>query len=422
MNLAELKEKIKEFQYMEDTGVIDVVLAGILSTRLSLGSPVWLIIIGASSGGKTQILRPLTMTDDKFIFPVDDLTPNTLLSGANVGKGKSGSLLDRIGKKGIIAISDLTVLFSKANEARDEILAAFRMLYDGHYTKNVGNKAEALSWHGQIGIIAGSTPSVYSHFESVADMGERFIYYRMREYDSLAATRIAMSREIYGEELNQKLCGYYTEYLKNVMELYSCLQLPAMPRAFEDRIIRVAVLTEKIRTTARVDWQGNMNKLPVSAYPMRLSLQMRSIARGLQIMRLVEGEELGPEDSKILDWCGYSLANEEKRACLRKLCERPFDSWIKTQTVSDLVGLDETVIQPILQNLSAIGIVARSGNAQSGHGWRMASEDDWKLIREIEGIERFVATEVTKEPEVITSAEEPEQVNLDFMGKGWDKD
>lgn len=406
MKLQELKEKIKTYQYLEDTNIIDVALSSILCTSLSLGAPVWLVIIGASSGGKTQILKPLSMTNDKFIHSVDDLTPNTLLSGANIGKGKDPSLLTRIGKKGIIVISDMTVLFSKDAAVRDEILGAFRMMYDGYYTKNVGNKAEALKWEGEIGIIAGSTPSIYGHFEAVADMGERFIYYRMKEYDALKATQIAMSREIYGKELHQKLSNYYAEYIKDVIDYHSTHEIPDIPEDIKQRIMRVAVLTERIRTTSHVDWQRNMDKLPVAAYPMRLSLQMRSIAKGLQLMRLAEGEELGSEDFKIIDWVGYSLANEEKRACLRHLCQQPYDKFVKTHTIADLVGLDTNIIKIILQNLSAIGILKRSG--QNGEfTWKIADRDDWELIREIEGV-----INDTESEERDSTPEEQEEIDL----------
>jgi hypothetical protein len=99
MTLEELKTEIKTYQYFEDTDIIDVALASIISTRLKLGNPIWLIIIGASSGGKSQILRPLALTDAKFMHRVDDLTENTFLSGIS---GDDSSLLKRIGKNGMI--------------------------------------------------------------------------------------------------------------------------------------------------------------------------------------------------------------------------------------------------------------------------------------------------------------------------------
>ena len=87
--LQEIKTEIQQYQYLEDTGVIDVTLASIIANRLKLSDPVWLIIIGASSGGKSQILRPVSLTDSGFIHRVDDLTENTFLSGA---KSKDGEI------------------------------------------------------------------------------------------------------------------------------------------------------------------------------------------------------------------------------------------------------------------------------------------------------------------------------------------
>ena len=156
MNLIDLKKQIQEYQYFEDTDIIDISLATILANRLQLGDAIWLIIIGPSSGGKSQILRPLALTDTKYLHRVDDLTENTLLSGMNLGKGNGQpSLLHRIGDKGMLVISDLTVLFSKSAESRGTILSQFRMLYDGEMTKFVEIRQSAATlaerWRYQIG-------------------------------------------------------------------------------------------------------------------------------------------------------------------------------------------------------------------------------------------------------------------------------
>ena len=199
MTFQDLQQEIGKNIYTEDDGMTRIALASIVATRLQISDPVWLIIIGPSSSGKSQVLRPLALTDTKFIHRVDDLTENTLLSGVRVKKGeKDISLLKRIGKLGIIVISDLTVIFSKGIEARGAILGQLRMVYDGEMTKFSGLSSEPITWSGSIGILAGSTPSIYTHFEEVADMGERFIYYRMRPYDIEKATRRSLSREIYG--------------------------------------------------------------------------------------------------------------------------------------------------------------------------------------------------------------------------------
>lgn len=382
MNLAELKKEISQYQYFEDTNVIDIALASIIATRLQLGDPIWLIVIGASSGGKSQILRPLALTDTKFLHRVDDLTENTFLSGMKPGKGQPEiSLLKRIGSKGMIVISDLTVIFSKAKESRATILSQFRMIYDGEMTKFTGTTGEPMTWKGYLGVLAGSTPSIYGHFEEVADMGERFIYYRMKDYSAEKATKLALERKTFGKDLDKKLSEAYEKYIKETIVNFETKEI-ALRQDFVNRIISISIFAEKIRTPLSMDFhKKEVIRKPVIAFPMRVALQLMTIAKGLSVMR-----ELTDKDIDIIEWCGYSLANEEKRGVLRILARNPFDEPLSTQVTADILGLSTTVTGNILQNLSAVGVTQRTGG-DKGLLWSICKRSDWELIRRLEGIE-----------------------------------
>ena len=392
MILAELKQEIQKYQYMTDTGIIDVSIASIIATRLMLGDPVWLVLIGASSGGKSQILRPLSLTDSKFIHRVDDVTENTFLSGMQ-SKGENNSLLLRIGKRGLIVVSDLTVLFSKSSESRATILSQFRMIYDGEMTKFSGNNSKPIRWpeegKGHIGVIAGSTPSLYSMFEEVADMGERFIYYRMKEIDPRVATKLALNRTIFGQELDDTLSGLYGEYVQEVINyaLASDIQ-PVISEEVQQRIIDISVFAEKARTPVHMDFKGErIMKIPTSAMPMRVALQLTTIAKALAIISHFEtgSFDLTEEQLSVLDWCGYSLANEEKRACMRVLSSVAYGSSLRTSIIADQVGLSTSVVGMYLQNLSAVGMVSRTGLGED-LAWKITDKQDWDIIRRVENI------------------------------------
>lgn len=410
MKIRELKEKIQRYQYMEDTDIIDAAIAALIATRLFIGSPVWLVIIGPSSGGKSQILRPLAMTDKKFIHRVDDLTENTFLSGGNISGGADPSLLNRIGEKGMIVISDMTVIFSKPIESRNALLSQMRMVYDGEMTKFVGNKITPISWKGSIGVLAGSTPSIYRSFEEVADMGERFIHYRMKEYNSEKAMRISMGRKLFGEALDIELSDLYVEYMKEIVSNWEQKDIQ-LPEFVIDRIIKVSSLCEKIRTVSHTDFKDRtIDRIPIPAKPMRVALQLTSLAKGLSIMREHEEKSLGEDDIRIIDWCAYSLANEEKRACLRILAQLPNTDWVKTQTIADEIGLSTQAVNMVLQNMSATGVLKRHGDF-NGLSWKIMNDEDWRLIREIESITTdttFIERDISSEEEnesMIASAE-----------------
>jgi len=390
MKLIALKEEVQKYQYLEDTSIIDVSLATIIANRLKLGDPVWLIIIGASSGGKSQILRPLALTDEKFLHRVDDLTENTFLSGLRAKEGEKTSLLDRIGKQGMVVISDFTVIMSKSPETRAAILSQFRMIYDGEMTKFSGNSPKPLKWEGYLGVLAGSTPSIYSHFEEVSDMGERFIYWRMKEFDQKKATELALSRKVFGRELDVKLSDLYAEYIKDVVQ--TCIDKTIiLPEEVTKRIIEVSMLAERVRTNAHKDWKGIVNKIPVSAMPMRIALQLTAIAKGLGAIKLYENGKMqfSEKDLSIIDWLGYSLANEENRACLKIMASIPFDYVLTTQTIADKINLDTNIAGIILQNLSAVGVLLREGGS-GGLQWKFSKQSDYDIVRRIEHIEETI--------------------------------
>lgn len=385
MKISELKAEVQKYQYLEDTNIINISLASIISTRLGLGDPIWLVIIGPSSGGKSQILRPLALTDPKFLHRIDDLTENTFLS-ASQGKGEQ-SLLKRIGPKGMLVISDMTVLFSKNVESRNTILSQFRMIYDGEMVKFSGNSDKAITWKGHLGIIAGSTPSLYAHFEEVADMGERFIYYRMKEYDAKAATKLSMSRTIFGKKLDETLSDLYADYIEEVVKGHEGDVI--LSENVNERILHIAMLTEKIRTPVKMNWhETDITHIPIPAMPMRVALQLTAIAKALMIIRKHEdgGTELTEDDIGIIDWCGYSLANEEKRACLKILASIDYMHSISGQSIGDKIGLSTTRTNYVLQNLASVGVVQRAG-ADHGLTWRIESKIEWETIRRIEAID-----------------------------------
>lgn len=380
MTLEEIKALVRENYYMEDDTLIDVSLACIIANRLQLGDPTWLVIIGASSGGKSQILRPLAMTDAKYIHRVDDITENTFLSGS-VGKGnKDMSFLNTtVGKAGMLAISDLTVLFSRAAESRNAILSQFRMLYDGEMSKQVGNKDKAIHWEGYIGVIAGSTPSIYAHMEDVADMGERFMYFRMKPYDERKATKIALSRKSFGRKLDEELAELYGDYIKEKVQGAPREGVELTEEEIE-HIIDIAVLAERMRTVNKIDrFTKEIERIPTPAMPMRTALQITNFAKALKIMR---GGLLSETDIDILYWLGFSLANEEKREVIKILCRSAYP--MSAQTIADQIGLNTGVIKSVLQNLASTKVVERTGDG-SGLTWSINDKKTLQIFERMFG-------------------------------------
>ena len=114
--------------------------------------------------------------------------------------------------------------------------------------------------------------------------------------------------------------------------------------------------------------------------------------------------ELSEQDIEYIEWCAYSLANEERRACLKVLAKSNYGTLLRTQFIADEIGLPTTVINMNLQHLSAIGILDRSGDS-SGLKWNIREKSTYDMIRKLEGISD--SFEAQKERDV--SSEEIEE-------------
>jgi len=374
MTLKELKAKLKQYLYIEDGGVVDIVLASALANIKVVDHPVWLVVVGAPSSGKTQVLIPLDHAQpsgDKTIHKVTDLTPNTFLSGAKT-KDYDPSLLTRIGENpGILLFPDLTSLFSKDTQVLQEVLGQLRHIYDGYLVKHTGNGLP-LEWNGRLGILAASTASIYKHFEDMADMGERFLYYRMKPFDKDKAMETAMHRKLSGKSLDAAIGGLYHDYITAVAS--GVTTIPTMHEEDNHAISEMAKIAAVIRTPVSIDkFSGLVDRIPESEMPMRTGLQLRTLATGMMIMNMHEHgtSRLTDENLCALEWCAFSLASDERRATLKTLAT--YAQGATASSIGQTMKLPTKTAERGLDQLHALGLVTKtsSGNLEM---WRLVDD------------------------------------------------
>ena len=362
-----LHNEIAKLLYVEDRGLYDIMIASIIANSLQLGDPVWMTLIGASSAGKSQLIRPLAMSEDGPVHRIDDLTANTMISGS---LGLENSLLGRIGDFGILSMDDLTVLFSKNAEERQAVLSQFRMIYDGRMSKSSGNKKDDMVWQGYMGMIAGSTPSIYRYFNEVADMGERFISYRMKNFDKDKALDFIDQNPYKSKELDEKLCAVFDEFIKGAVagKTDDLLELDG---EVVDEIKKVASHCTHLRTPLHMDERtGLVDEFPEPEMPMRVMKQLRPLAIGLQVVR---GEKLTPATMEPVLWVAYSLANDKRRAYLRTAVGLEYyGKEITSRSVSAVTGLHSDIVKRGMDQLQVLGIIElKDEDAHGQKKWRL---------------------------------------------------
>lgn len=169
-----------------DIEAAQIVLATAASHFHKGCDPVWLFILGPSSGDKTSICIN-SLLDFPETHMKGEITPKTFLSGYT-GTAHP-SLLHKIGS-GILAFKDFTTFMSKRPEDQTEIAAQLREIYDGSFVKDTG-KGITIPWKGKITVIAAATPALERAWASRRDLGERFLQVRLSRKDGLQQAEYA---------------------------------------------------------------------------------------------------------------------------------------------------------------------------------------------------------------------------------------
>jgi hypothetical protein len=156
--------------------------------------PAWVLTIAPPGSGKTELDDAL----DQFpnVWAVDQLTPNTLLSG-QIGQSKRrkpASLLHRIGPNGIIVVKDLSSYLSN-RVSLSIIMGQLRRVHDGAFRPEFGTQDDIKPWKGRITLFASITPEIDSHISVLNKMGPRFVFVRWPRAGGIeTGRRVAQNR------------------------------------------------------------------------------------------------------------------------------------------------------------------------------------------------------------------------------------
>lgn len=206
---------------------------------VSSSEPIWPMIVGPPSTGKTEVvIRPFeNLRAD--VFPQGDITPKAFLSGSG---NRSGSLLHRIGKSGILLFKDFGTISSKRDLDLKEVLGFLREIYDGGLVREVGGKRIKL-WEGKITILAAATEDIERVRLMTSALGERFVYVRWGREDSIEKGKMARRQIGHEKEIRAESQRVIREFLTGAI---TSVPKP-LPEDLSNRIDYLAEMTAWLR-------------------------------------------------------------------------------------------------------------------------------------------------------------------------------
>lgn len=385
--LANCKAVFREWLELPYDTVLDFVFGLYFANKLG-GDPVWGGIIGASGDTKTEVLRSLVHPD---LFPLSNLTSKSLISGwsKEANGGEEPSLLPKLDGK-LLIVKDLTPLISGNGETMNLILGQFRDAYDG-YSSTAFGTGETKAFKSKFGFLFGVTPAVEACWPVIAQLGERFCYFRCPEGDALKKVEAALKNSDKKVQMRKELQD----------SALKVLALPVPPDTevspgIQERLIHLSDLLARARTPVKRDGRTEeVTYLPSSEVGTRIVGQLVLLARGIAIAR-----DQTTVDDAIMEVIVHVVRSGIPHArlkCLDRL--RQSEGPLSTVQVGQKVRLGSGSVKRALEDLWTLGLVDReTGGRGTGYLWKLSGVAQERFAKA--GI-RAGSTEAAPEPDPI---------------------
>lgn len=364
--LSEIEEEIKDVYLIIDVGIIPTLCAAVISNRIkSQASPVWILILAGSSGGKSIMLNLFSKCGD-WIIPIDTLTTSTFASALK--RDHETSLLHKM-KNGVMFFKDFTVLTTMNEETLREIMGQFRAIFDGSFNKKTGNDVD-IDWQGKVGCIAAGTIEVQRKMRQFSQQGERFLNYIINTADSKEITYRAMK--------NQSSIKAKEEYLQKVVASFINQKITSMLISdidISDRVQREMIEVANFCTLARSPVIMNKKNdslvefVPSREEPPRMATMLKNLS--VALLALTNRKELDDDNAKILYKIGLDSIPVERRLCLKVLSEYRNSN---TQSIAAKLHYPTETVTGWLNQLNALRIVDKQKDNSNAFVWEIREE------------------------------------------------
>jgi hypothetical protein len=327
--------------------LLHVTLAAVVANRLP-GDPVWVLIVGPSSSGKSEMANALDRLPE--YFPVSTFTEAGLVSGSS--DGTPGLLLE-IGEQGLMVFKDLTTILSKHSSDRDGVLGCLREVYDGSYTRRLGNRGGSVAWEGKVGMIAAVTESIDDY--DLGQLGERFVRYRLpapSKADTAMVGHLVWENLGHQTEIRAKRSAAVAAFLASVSIPDP---LPQPSEEEKEHLSQLAQFGATCRSpVVRDRFKGDViERVPGAEGLGRLLGQLGQLLVAMRVIGIPEGR-IWPLLSKI---CLDGMHPLRRRVLEQAVLN---EGQMTTSTFAARLELPRTSVRRHLEDLTARGVLDRA--------------------------------------------------------------
>ncbi|MGH9575158.1 MAG: hypothetical protein ACRD40_16715, partial [Candidatus Acidiferrales bacterium] len=342
----------------EDRDLIDFCLAVYKSHQIP-GDPLWGIIIDASGGGKTELLRAFRKRDDAYFL--SGLSEKTLVSGYRDPKNttKDPSLLPELNGK-VLIIKDLSPLLSMRRESRNAIVSQLRDAYDGFTDQGRGNVGK-VAYESRFSLITAATLSIDRQDTVDQELGERFIKFRCRGDASRSKVEKAIRNIGSDDMMREEIESAVADFFKSLPPIRKV----TIADRLGERLVVLSDFTAKARSHVTRDRNGDLQYLPKPEVGTRLGKELGKLLIALAAVR--GKSEADEQDLATVQRVAEDCLPPNRLLVINHLRGEP----LSQADVERATGLPHKTADRILDDLRVLGVAEKSNSLWTlDHQWK----------------------------------------------------
>lgn len=407
ISLEELEAVFQKWMIMPDLKVLKLLAAFYCANKLSRKA-IWLMLIGPSGGGKTELLNALLDLPD--IEPISQVTPNTFLSG--MPGRNDASLLPKLTNR-IMLMKDFTTILSMQRDAKSEIYAQLREIWDGSMKKVFGN-GKIATWEGKVSLLAASTQAVDIQQQQMTHLGERFINYRLVMPDRKEVAMRSLDNDNNMESMQNELRIAFFSFIKGID--LTRTELARLPDGDKKALVDLANFATMARSGVirEMGMKKEVIFVPTAEMPTRIAGQLNALASGLV---MVNGGAFMAEDMEILYKVMLDSIPQTNKMVAQEMAKADNQT---TSEIATALGYPTEPIRMYLENLALLKVCDRVKESGRGDRWTLKPEFA-EILRHYEEIEELTEDEMKDRQAAALGVSGGDEVSND-LNYGWDEE
>lgn len=352
ISIEEVITQVQSHLTFDDAAAIHIILGTIAAHEIG-EKPPWLFVVAPPSGAKGELISMLR--NHPKTYYLSKLTAHTFVSGLDAKdavRGEDPSLLLKL-KDNILIMKDFTTILSMHMDAKKEIFASLREIYDGEMSERFGTGQE-IDWAGHMSFIAGVTTSIDHQHTLMSSLGPRFLFLRLKQPDRIGQINRALAM----------VGGWKLPLSNSVTNLLR--QLPPIKDTIfpSTHLSALSALSDIVSTARSVVYRGkddDLNEVPEAEMGARVAIQLKHLAIG--IANVNKRQQVEMEDMRKVVRVGFDSIIPKRAWVIQQLArlDRPGIASIRQgSTYSDYM------ITQALEELILLGVVESIGELEHG--------------------------------------------------------